>query len=36
VIEARLDAQRAAPMIAAALAQLSTDERDVLLRAGES
>jgi RNA polymerase sigma-70 factor (ECF subfamily) len=31
VIEARLDAQRAAPMIAAALAQLSTDERDVLL-----
>jgi RNA polymerase sigma factor (sigma-70 family) len=31
VIEARLDAQRAAPMIATALAQLSTDERDVLL-----
>ena len=30
-IEARLDAQRAAPMIATALAQLSTDERDVLL-----
>jgi RNA polymerase sigma-70 factor (ECF subfamily) len=30
-IEARIDAQRAAPMIATALAQLSTDERDVLL-----
>jgi RNA polymerase sigma factor (sigma-70 family) len=30
-IETRLDAQRAAPMIATALAQLSTDERDVLL-----
>jgi RNA polymerase sigma factor (sigma-70 family) len=31
VIEARLDAQRAGPMIATALAQLTTDERDVLL-----
>jgi RNA polymerase sigma factor (sigma-70 family) len=31
VIEARLDAERAGPMLAAALAQLSTDERDVLL-----
>jgi RNA polymerase sigma factor (sigma-70 family) len=31
VIEARLDAERAGPMIATALAQLSTDERDVLL-----
>lgn len=30
-IEARLDAERAAPMIATALSHLSTDERDVLL-----